>query len=333
MTFRWTDETEKYERFLYVIYGTEVTENENEAFFYATPKMFSVTPQDGDTYYKGYARVYDLETRKFVPDVTITNRDSSATYPGGSIFQYVDENGENFVYNTDGKAVYETKADVEMGNDFFIVERKAVYDKDGELLFESTNYPSVIKGSGLFIKDGEMVRDMYGNKMFDNPEGVYISCESGGLFGGSNSNAKSCALYDVNGNVVYSPELESYPTYEGYGIWKFFVSDAEHMTYYLLNGKTVTALDKMAYNLISKSSDSKQLAPWNMPENLVELTGSVSTTSIDTLMVERIERVDHLIDCFTGEELLSADNITVTKDGFVYAAEGDVMTVYKLSTN
>lgn len=333
LLFQWTDEAEKYTRFLYVIYGTEQTENENEAFFYATTKMFAIAPQDGDTFYKGYARIYDLETRKFVPDLTITNSDSSAARPGGSIFKYEDEKHKTYVYNTDGKIVYETEASVEMGNGYFVVEYKNVYDENGELLFKSDNYLNVVKGSGLFLKDGDTVRDMYGNKMFDIPEDIYISCESGGLFAVSNSNSKSCALYDVSGNAVYSAELDSYPSYKGNGIWEFYVSGAEHMTYYLLNGKTVTSLDKSAYNLVLKSSDSKQLAPWNTPDKIVGITGSVSTTPIDTLMVERIESVDHLIDCFTGEELVSAQNITVTKDGYVYAAQDDVMTVYKLNAN
>ncbi|MBQ2061288.1 MAG: hypothetical protein II458_01260, partial [Oscillospiraceae bacterium] len=48
------------ERYLLVVYGTEETKNEDEAFFYATESWFSIQPEDGDVFYKGYAKVYDL---------------------------------------------------------------------------------------------------------------------------------------------------------------------------------------------------------------------------------------------------------------------------------
>ncbi len=55
------------DRYLYVIFATEQTDNENECFIYFTDNMFSFGgPSGDDIMYKGYAKVYDLEKHAYV---------------------------------------------------------------------------------------------------------------------------------------------------------------------------------------------------------------------------------------------------------------------------
>lgn len=57
------------ERFYYVIYVTEKTENRDEAFIYFTDRMLSLAPDEGDILYKGYAKIYDLKKQEFVGNI------------------------------------------------------------------------------------------------------------------------------------------------------------------------------------------------------------------------------------------------------------------------
>lgn len=54
------------ERFYYVVYVTERTENRDECFIYFTDQMLSLGPDEDDVLYKGYSRIYDLEKAQFV---------------------------------------------------------------------------------------------------------------------------------------------------------------------------------------------------------------------------------------------------------------------------
>ena len=336
------DELEDHIRFLYVVYGTEATENEAESFFKATSKMFAIPVQDGDIYYKGYARIYDLESRRFVPNVTIEH-DSFGNRAGGSMFTAYYANGKesDCVYDADGNIVLDQHGYVQFGNGFFILDHTDIYDDHGELLFKASN-ARVIQGSGLFLRDGNTVRDMYGNKMFSVPDNVEVSYESGGVFSVTDRDAKLCSICDEAGNVLYSAEhYVGTPTYKGHGIWEFCSPDGEQwkFTYYLLGGKTVAGLGANPSNLVNRSDDHMQLSPWHAPENIIEIKKTSTTCGMDGVLLAEQDDGVHLIDCFTGEDLLvmhgfSIWQMHVFRDGCVYACtEEDTMNIYKLVEN
>ena len=327
------------ERFLVVVYGLEETENQDEAFFRATKSMFSLTPQEGDVFYTGYAKVYDLEKHAFIPGLTINNGDKYATSAGGSCFSYRDENGVTTLYNAEGTSLFsESNAALELGDGFALLNYQTVIDDQGDVLFQSENYLNILSGSGRFLlnsgygEDEAVVYDYFGNQMFSVPGDVRVSSDGGGLFCCSDDN--DGMLYDVQGNLVVRVENIGTPSYEGKGIWLFYsLNDEVSSVYYLANGTTVTPDDKSAYMLVNKLSDAPEgsisIAPWNAPEEPVTLNCSYDSTLCDALTLCRGDE-SNLVECFGGSILLNEKNIDFADGSYLYVKTDDGLVVYEL---
>lgn len=327
------------QRFLLVVYGLEETENQDEAFFRATKSVFSFTPQEGDVFYTGYAKVYDLEKRAFVPDLTIHNSDRFSTRAGSNCFSYKDESGVTTLYGAEGKALFSKEnAMISLGDGFALLDYHTVIDDQGEVLFESKDYLNLISGSGRFLlksgygDDGTVVYDYFGNRLFSLPGSVRVSSDGGGLFCCTDANGGM--LYDMQGQQIVRVENIGAPSYEGYGIWLFYsLNDEVSSVYYLANGSTVEPTGKSSYALINRLEDAPEgsisIAPWNAPEEPITLNCSYDSVLCDALtLCYGDENV--LLECFGGEILLKDQRVELGNDHYLYAQTADGLMVYEL---
>ena len=319
-------------RYLRVVYAKEVTDNEDEAVYEDTDAYYWFDGEDA--YYKGYYKLYDTVERRFVPDFSATNPDNYCLQVGNELFVYTDEQGKSTVYNADGKSVMDvTDRAVELGNGCFVVDYSTVYDNNGAMLykFQDTTV-SVLGDSGKFLGGASAVFDMYGNKLFDHDPSLLIITESGGFFSGST--ATEGMLLDAQGNVVYKSDSAYSPIYKGFGVWMFSSADADAKSfYYMVNGSVVESNSRSSYNMANLGSGNTSLTPWLRPDVTVDAADEFFPLPLDYLVLDISADGDRLVDCFTGETLLTAKNsIDVTANGYVYAKDevGGTITIYKL---
>lgn len=325
------------DRYVYVIYGTEVTQNKDEAFFYSTSAMISITPDDDDVLYKGYGMVFDLQEKRFVPDLKITNSSMSAVKVGGSLICYNHEDYSASIYNADGGLVCEGNG-IELGNDFVVVDYKTVQDAEGKTLFESEIGLSILKGSGNYLNASDYsastvkLLDRNGGLLFETDGAYSIFEECGGLFPARKDN--SGYLLDAAGNEVASLDDCYSPDYAGEGIWEFTPNESSAPSvYYLANGKTVTAAQRYASHLINEvkneTSGVSTFRFWNAPETDVEFKCSY-TGSLGEALLYVHDKPCSLVDCYSGETLLTADGFELVEDKYLFAQNGSEYTVYEL---
>ena len=329
-------------RFLRVIYATEETDNKDEAFFYSTDSAFSFQPQEGDKFYKGYAKIYDLENKRFVSDLTITNPDKFDTMVGGGLIYVETLNDEQIVYNADGKELFKTTeyVNIELGEGFYVVDYREVYNTEGQLLFKLDDYDSmqIISGTARFLSKCDYdtktltVYDFYGNQVFEVEGPTLVNFEAGGLF--ATTIDERAVLYDATGKVVYSMDNCYTPSYKGHGIWEFSPVDSEaNSKYYLVNGTEVAGTQRYVYELVNEikkeGSESFTFCPWNKPTEEISVTASYTSSLVDGLVCAHGKPCS-LVDCFSGETLMTADSFEFADSNYIYAKVDGEYHVYEL---
>ena len=324
-------------RYLYLIYGTETTTDKSEAFFYTTSAMISLTPSEGDTLYKGYGKVYDLQERRIVPDLMITNSSTSAVKTAGNLIVCTNEDYSYSVYNSNGELLF-SGSGVDVGNDFFIVDYKTVMDVNGDTLYTSDAYLQIIKGTGNYMYSSDYktslltVYDKNGAVLFEISDDYSVSRDEGGYFQAKKDSAGY--LLDAEGKEVFKVEDSSYPSYEGYGIWEISPNDSElPSVYYLADGRNGNCGQRYLHDLVNEvkneTSGVHTYRFWNDPETDVNIEGSYIEGLTSAILYVH-GKPGKLIDCFSGETLLTADDFEFVKGGYVYAKTGNDYTVYKL---
>ncbi len=238
------------DRYLYVAYITEQTDNEDECFLFGyiknknaveanTPGLSLPDTENGDVMYKGYAKVYDLDKMRFVPDVEIGR--NTVVEACGDCFFVKEEGGygKATLYNNEGVSVWSVDdnhvniiANGVFGN--FIVGAVQFYDTSGKELWTSdtTAIDLIESQSGnvyfsVKTDDGYYITDANGNKMSDD---VYSSiiCECDGVL--SVIKDKKTILTDKNGNELASlADYRSYFTYKNDGIWEAQKNDMSYV--------------------------------------------------------------------------------------------------------
>lgn len=333
-----SDETST--RFIRVIYATEETTNEDEAFFYATNALFSLHPEEGDKLYKGYAKIYDLENKCFVPDLTITNPARYATKVSSAMIFVETVDDEKIIYSADGKELFKTSdyTTIDLGDGFYVLDYKQVFDTEGQLLFQAEGYDNlqIIKGSARFLfctnYDTTIltVYDFYGNELFIVDGLSSVSAEAGGFFACSEDD--KALLYNENGELVFSMDNCYIPSYEGHGIWQITPDNSDvNSSYYLTNGTTLTGSERYAHNFVNELDEDGFFSffPWNKPTEKVSVEASYTSTLTDGLVCANGD-TRSLVDCFSGETLMTADNFEFANSKYVYAKIDGVYHVYEI---
>lgn len=197
------------DRFYYVIYATEVTENQDECFIYFTSSLISLTPGEDDVMYKGYGKVYDLEKAQFVPELTIENPGDEAIICGSTVC--VETNWYEYdLYLEDG-TVIPGIANLNLSDDHMMV-----YDYDNVTLYDSNFQEITVLKDVSPICDGDGYSDTY--FAFENDD--YLN-----------------GVIDINGNEILPAKFDGISDY-----WNgYFVVYGEDSCYglYDLSGAEV----------------------------------------------------------------------------------------------
>ncbi len=129
------------ERFVRVIYAEEQTENEDEAMFYTTSAMVSFAPSDQDVLYKGYWKIYDLQTEQFVDALTFTSNSTDVQICADETIWVKEPEKDGVLYDADGTVLADSVA-ISPSGAFFLSRQSDMYiayDNRFNRLFES-NY-------------------------------------------------------------------------------------------------------------------------------------------------------------------------------------------------
>jgi len=295
------------DRYVQAIEVTEKTDNEDEAIFYVTSQMFSLTPGEDDILFKGKWQVYDLTTGKPVEGVAGTNKYAIIVYED-VIKYYTDERAE-VVVNSKGEAIPEDA--VVFDNGCYSIDKDnviTVYDSDNNKLFEcgSDDYKPRSFNDGYYTASKNVDNEF--KYVLLNDKGEVVSAEypkSPYVYG----ELVHCdnKVYDFEGKIVIDGTFESvYLDKHFEKIW--FLKTGSDVTMIKKDGTVIYKgtekdnlyIDKTSYFLISNKIDDKtkyyslkdkdftlegnSLAPW-----LVKKYEDDSSVSVyDTISGEKI---------------------------------------------
>lgn len=328
-------------RFLMLTYGTEMTKDKDEAFFYSTKEMFSLSPGDDDTLWKGYAKIYDLEKESFVKGLKIDDPEIANYYvtalADGHIMvgKYSSDEGCT-LYDAKGKEVWSGKDSPSFGYDSFAYNldgKGIIVGLDGDVKETLDSYVSEVTGPDGYYQlktdDGYTVIDSSGDEVFDGTyKTIYRVCN--GLFAVDDGKES----YIVNEDDEVIVEGTHNLTYVAEGI--SVVSDDHYNEYTLLFGDEVFVdgleKDPASYNLVITQDDKKYLNLSTGKYDIELDTVSKLGTALVSGRTEG-EACYGVFDLFTGEQLLDCvyDNIVAAAGGYLYCFADGEWTVFEAS--
>jgi hypothetical protein len=319
-------------RYVLVFTGTEPTDNENEALFFATDRMFAIMAQEGDTYYKGTLKVFDLVERQYVSGLEFSQgTDSDFAQIGDNIM--TDLGDKPTVYGPDGKAVYTAQGRLDYNGKYFmerIDTTTHIFDADGKELYNTENILNVLDySSDLFqvYNNGKYGVINCKGESFLSGEWDYIYEESKGRFRVKNNGDTGYTLVAADNTAV--AQAENLYAADELG---FYVYGDSTYTMISPGNRVVEGLEESNENLVFTKDDDASY----MIINTGEFTQSPGEDADD--IGKGIFTVENggkkaLYDAFTGEELLGAeyDEIDDINEDYIYTVKGGTMTVYKVS--
>lgn len=320
-------------RFVEVVYATEPTENEDECFIYSTDKIFSMSIDEGDTMYKGYAKVFDLKERAFVEGVEIDNGSKSALTDLGDAFVVEGKDGTYTMYDPKGKELWSSESMPSFGLHSLASNESGAYqiiDATGKSSFVGDSYLSTIRSTSdlyAFSADDAMtIINSEGGVVLDGAF-ANVSSECNGLFivkeGDTTKvvNPKGKAIFEEEKSCTISGIIPGYLLVNN--------NDDNTSRYLKSDGTVIEDVDGSMYDLVSYKDDSY----------LVLKDGTYSLTlqgasKLDFALVEGCpdgaSKSHGLYDLFTGEALLDPSYEEIDwAGGYVYALKDGTWTVYE----
>ena len=122
------------DRYAKVITADKETKDKDAALIYFTDKMFSLSPDEGDTMYTGKWEVYDVTTKQLVKNVSGTHPYTVSAK--GQFIIFKDDSANSVTVDATGLATNEGKKIYDDGS--YMLEKNGkgeVYDTDDQLLF------------------------------------------------------------------------------------------------------------------------------------------------------------------------------------------------------
>ena len=329
-------------KYLKVIYSTGVTTNEDEAFFYITDSFFSLSPDEDDQLHTGYARIYDLENRRFL-DFTITNPSVSAVQACGE-YLLIEEDESYTVYDDQGNVScrFNLNASIDCGWNYLTVYQSGteyLYGADGSLYYATDNSLSVLSPNYVYetVYSGDSrsctIRDIYGHEVLALEGDWIIHDEKDGVFLIEKDDVY--VLVDANGKELL--QSSSSPTYRGYGYWSYSEREGDNYRYFMVKPDGTVLESKYISNLMLERET--ELGKEYYVLSTGDFTLSINAASYsemfhDGLMRVRTPKGYGLYDLFSGQELLAP---TYRQIGYaygrVYAYADGVWTVYEVTLN
>lgn len=322
------------DRFYYVTYITEETDNEDECFIYATKvddniEMHTIfnQPAEGEVMYKGYAKIFDLQTKQFVNGLHIENRKTEVQGYKDTVCLRSDT-GWTF-YNADGSLLVENLTSVFFGEEFIIRQTREgceIYDADlnkvnfleGVEYIGGTNnqcsdryfeYKENDRVGVMKITGEKITEPVYKNTI--EAYGEYIVCK--------NDDETVTVIYSdgsvvVPGGTFKNARIDDMPA--------IYLHGSEQYTYWfggtLLENVTINA------DLIAKR---------NPNEFLIYSTGEwMEFEDARRLSNGLLHTVDGVVDVFTGSVLLAGEfEAVMASDAYLYVCNDGLWTVYSIT--
>ena len=236
------------DRYVKVLYATKQTKKEEDCFIYTTDSYFSLNPDEDSVMYKGYCKVYDVETKSFVDGIKITSSavTNSLKACGDNIY-LKDEKNIHYFINNSGKTVYQTTDSITILGDTFSQYSSNVYkvcDQDGKQLFTCVKHPMDIRNSGYYYYSNEegqlVIVNNSGNQVLTGDYEIAYEYHDG-IF--KLSKGDYYYLVKEDGTVV-AKEKDSI-SFIGNGYWDVIIKEDDEYKHkiYSANGLIVEGVD------------------------------------------------------------------------------------------
>ena len=323
------------DHFVIAFFPEGETKNEDEAIYYVTANQFSYKVQDGDVLYKGKVKVYDLESKKYLENTTVT--ESPNYYANGDLVSFHDKDNNIVYVNSEDKVVdlgydYST-----VGNDMLVGytdDGVVVYDHELKPLFTSKYLVSDLTDSDDFFQltdpDTNKKGIMYKNgAIVLEPKYGYIEYAGNGFFAYTNGDYGSkVGLLALDGTEVTK---EDYKYVRGFGIPGFFNATKEDGKVDIIDetGKVIVADQDYGFSDFAsyvKDSDNYNYMVWEKKEPALKLT---SGTYLGHNMVYSYKEKT-LFDQVTGNKLVEDVDKAHVAFGYLIITKGDESTVYSI---
>ena len=319
-------------RFIEVVYATDETDDEDECFVYATDKMFSLSVEEGDTMYKGYAKVYDLKKHAFVDGVELDNGKRTALKDLGNAFVIEGKDGTYTMYSPKGKELWSSSDYPSFGKKSIATSSSGTYQiigGKGKALFTYDNYITPMSNTynDLYMvsQDDKIVAiDHDGNVVLGDGHDSIIG-EYGGVFAVVDD--EKTTLVDSAGKVL-ADDVQEYTTsglIPGYVLYK---DSDDSYAICKSDGTQLKGLDGSVYDMVCyKDNDYRVLSD----DSTLTLYGA---EALDKALVkghkDESASTYGVYDLFTGEALLDESYESVGwAGGYVFAFKDGSWTVYE----
>lgn len=336
------------ERFLEIIVPEAVTENAAEAILKISDAWISWGVQEGDILFRGYKKVFDLETGEYVNNIEYHSNDSDI-YACGDTLYVTDDHEYNMILDSSGNILAEGFKWCEIIGEMYKIsddfKAYTVYDSNMNKLFDCPAgiNPYEIENAKYLFKYASYdednnslygVIDSSGNVLFE-PKFEHIQEYNDGLFIVTMGNGDFLySLCDMNGNVIVPCEYD----YIGYENGYYKCTKQNNDGYVLLDCEGNKIADSDEYLKCFSYKESKGLfyvLSLNTGEYSMEFEKKpeelLYTFGIFTVY-DKISGGYALFEYVNGTQLTEYvyDEFRY-HDGCIYALSDGVYTIYKIN--
>ena len=320
-------------RYILVFTGTEETTNKDEALYYSTDREYAFSPNEEDKFYKGFLRIFDLETREYVNGLEFEKGyHYDFAQVGDNILVKVGDKA--VVYSPEGNPVYTEQTSLSYNSSYLLDEidnKYVIMDADGNQLSASDAYTSILDyNSDYFLlqNNKKSVINADGKPVL-NSEWDTIYNENKDRFRVKNDGDTADSLVTADGSVIASDSgtFGFDPLgFIGYG-------KSENYTLITPGNRIIENLEDNSGKLFFTRDDKASY----LILNTGEFTSANGCDSRGVLTgVIALENADHkfnLVDAFTGEELIGFkyDGVGYINNDYIYCEDGDDIVIYKVN--
>ena len=291
-------------RYVLVLTGTEQTENQDEALFFATDRQFAIMAQDGDVFYKGNLKIFDLETKQFVNGLEYPQgTDSDFAQVGDNIL--VDLGDKAVIYSPDGKEVYTEKGSLYYNYKYMtdrIETTNVIMDANGSEVSKTEAILNVLDYNSEYFQqynNGKYTVINAAGTPVLNGEWDYIYGENQGRFRVKNNGDTAYSLVAPDGSVVASgPNM-----FEGDPLGYLAFGENKNYTVVTPGSRVIEGIESDSDNLVYTKDDGASYLVLNTGE-FAAAGGDLDDVAKGVIAIENSDGKKSLVDAFTGAELL-----------------------------
>ena len=330
------------DKYLSVTYATEETKSKNDALFYVYTGFASFGgPEKGDTLYKGYMQIYDLENKRFVPNVKITKNTEKAEICGESIYWKKDD-GTSSIYNADGQEIFsdsDKSGEIELHNGLFRLDKKIYNDKGEEVAGPRGDMlPEFVNGNTQYIcymeysndKEYSTVVDTDGNIILDRiQKGISSINDDIVCFSVSSESETKYGLMTLQGDEIIEANGKNY-SYLQDGFWSG--SDNSNICDIVSKKGIIASNVKPTSNLICNIDGTTNYVILNQKNQTVDLKEEYIDGLTGTLVTLKENSMCGVVDLYNGEKLLNCEYDEIKYDaGYLYAYKEGEWTIFEVN--